>query len=244
MRSRRWLGALAAALALSGCVDLVGASLGTVSGNGRVVSEVRNPGWFTAVSNATGAHLDILQSDAAWLRVRAEENLLPYLRTDVVGGELRIYTAGGTTLYPTEPILIELDVVALQRITSSGSGHVTAPLLNARRLEIVSSGGGDISAPSLLADSLIVISSGAGDVSVSGSVRRQRAVLSGGGSLYARELQTAETNATLSGSGGATVRVRDRLRAVLSGSGSLWYYGNPSVQQSVTGSGRVERIGY
>ena len=41
---------------------------------------------------------------------------------------------------------------------------------------------------------------------------------------------------------GAIVQVRDRLTAHISGSGSVHYAGNPHLETTVTGSGRVRPI--
>jgi hypothetical protein len=234
-------GVLLAAALLSGCMELIGDQV--IHGSGPVLSEDRSAGRFTAISNATEARVEILQGPTDRVRVRAQENILPYVRTEVSGGALRIYTDPNVLLRPSEAITVEIDIRTLERITASGSGPVNAPLVDARRLEINSSGSGDVRLPSLLADSLIVVQSGSGEVNATGSAVRLRVVHSGSGRVETRELQSDHADVTMSGSGGATIRVRQLLRATLSGSGSLRYYGSPSVQQTVTGSGRVERAG-
>ncbi|MEX1182841.1 MAG: head GIN domain-containing protein [Gemmatimonadota bacterium] len=228
------------AVVLGGC-DLVGGEV--IRGSGPVLSEDRYVERFTSVSNATVADVEILQGPYDNVRVRAQSSLLPYLRTRVTGNELRIYTDSDIQLRPTEPIIVEVDMGSLYRITSSGSGDVIAPYVDGGRVEIVSSGAGDIEMYALLADTVVVHGSGSGFIEISGDVLRQRIVLSGSGPLDARNLDSYRVDATISGSGTATVRARDWLRAVLSGSGDLRYYGNPSVEQSVTGSGRVQRVG-
>lgn len=235
----RWLALLGAVL-LPGCRDLVGEQV--VVGRGPVIYESRSVGSFTGVANSTLADVQILQATQDRVFVRAEENMQPYIRTRVDGGVLRIYT-DGVSLRPRERIVVEIDVRTLNRLESSGSGFVEAPILDAVRLEVVTSGSGDIDLPSLLADSLIVISSGSGDVDATGSVTRLRLNMSGSGGVEMRELAALEADVTISGAGSAVVRVRDALRATLSASGFLRYFGSPTVQQTVTGSGRVERLG-
>ena len=66
---------------------------------------------------------------------------------------------------------------------------------------------------------------------------------SGSGRVDIRELDAFDADVVRSGSGPVALRVADRLGAVPSGSDTLCYYGNPSEQQTVTGSGRVERAG-
>jgi hypothetical protein len=234
-------GVLLVAALLSGCMELVGDQV--IYGSGPVISEQRTAGRFTNITNSTEARVEILQGSTERVRVRGQENILAYLRTDVSGGTLRIYTDPNVLLRPTEAVIIEVDVRVLERITSSGSGVINAPLLDANRLEVNTSGSGDVRLPSLLADSLVVTHSGSAEVFATGSVTRLRAVHSGSGRIEMRDLQSYHADVTMSGSGPAVIRVRDTLRATLSGSGSLRYYGSPSVQQSVTGAGRVEKAG-
>ena len=156
---------------------------------------------------------------------------------------LRIYTVTNVRLHSTQPIVVEVDMRDLDRIESSGSGNISVPILDARRLEVVTSGSGSIDLPELLADSLIVFGSGSGDVTGTGNIVAERITWSGSGAIDIRDLRAFDADVVMSGSGPVTIRVVDRLRAILSGSGTLRYYGNPTVQQTVTGSGRVDRAG-
>lgn len=230
-----------AALVGTACVDLVGEQI--IYGSGPVISEQRPAGRFTAVANATEARVEILQGPTERVRVRAQENILPYVRTRVESGVLRIYTDADVMLRPSEAIVVEVDVRDLNRIISSGSGRINAPLIDSRRMEIISSGSGIIDVSSLLADSLVVLQSGSGDVSATGNVQSVRIVNSASGDVDTRELAARQADVTLSGSGRVLVRARDLLRATLSGSGTIRYYGSPTVQQTISGSGRVERGG-
>lgn len=227
----------------SSCTDLTFGGGETITGTGPVVAQPRSVAPFIAVSNATEAAVHIVQSGLTRVRLEGQGNLLPQIRTEVTGGVLRITTAPGVTLVPTEPLLIEVEIRDLTRIESSSGGPISAPLLDARRLEIRTSGSAEIDLPSLVAETLVVIGSGSGDVTVTGSVQQLRLELSGAGRVDARELQAREARVTISGSGTSVIRVRDRLIAVLSGSGSLDYFGDPLVTQTVTGTGRVERAG-
>lgn len=242
MRNRVRLPGLlvSAAVLLGGCTDILGEQL--IDGRGPVVYQSRSVGSFTAISNSTNVDVEILYSSNDRVWVRAEENLVPYIRTRVQNGVLRIYT-DNVTLRPRQEMVVEVDVRTLRRIDSSGSGFIFGDLLNADRLEVNTSGSGAINLPGLLADSLVIISSGSGDVTTSGDVESLRVNMSSSGRVETRDLTAFEADATISGSGSATIRVRDYLNAVLSGSGNLRYFGSPLVDETVTGTGRVERLG-
>jgi hypothetical protein len=236
----RAIGLLATVVVVGGCSDILGERV--IHGRGPVLIESRPVGHFTGVSNSTAAEVEILHGFTDRVFIHAEENLLPYLRTRVQGGVLRIYT-DDVTLRPRYPIVVEVDVVTLRSMGSSGSGFMRAQLIDATRLEVNASGSGDIDLPGLMADSLIIFSSGTGDVTARGEVQRLRLNMSASGRVDTRDLEAVEANATISGSGSGTIRVRDYLRATLSGSGWLRYFGSPDVDQTVTGTGRVERQG-
>ena len=242
MNRLRGLTPLLAALVLPAC-DLELGPGDTVTGRGPIIEENRSVSPFAVVTNSTMADVEILQGPTERLWIRAQENLLPYFETRVENNILRIYTRPGVIVEPTEPVVIELELRDLARIESSGSGFITAPVIDAGRLELVTSGSGGIDLPALFADTLVVIGSGSGDITGTGSVLRQRLVMSGSHVVDTRELEANEADVTLSGSGPATIRVRDRLRAVLSASGSLGYYGSPQVEKIITGTGRVDRLG-
>lgn len=239
-RNVRVAGLLVVTLVLPGCGDIMGERV--IRGRGPVMIESRPVSHFTGVSNSTQAEVEILHGFTDRVFIHAEENLLPYLRTRVRNGELHIYT-DDVTLRPRYPIVVEVDVVTLRSIASSGSGFMRGQLIDATRLEVNASGAGDIDLPGLLADSLIIISSGSGDVTAEGEVQRLRLDMSATGRVDTRDLEAGAADATISGSGSATIRVRDHLRAALSGSGWLRYFGSPEVDQTVTGTGQVERQG-
>jgi hypothetical protein len=236
----RFLGVITLAVLTGGCSDVFGERV--IHGRGPVLIESRPVGHFTGVSNGTAAEVEILHGFTDRVFIRAEENILPYVRTRIQNGILRIYT-DDVTLRPRYPIIVEVDIVTLNRLESSGSGFMRGQFLDATRLEISTSGSGDIDLPELLADSLIINSAGTGDVTAEGQVARLRLNMSSSGRVDTRDLEAFVAHATISGSGSGTIRVRDHLSATLSGGGSLLYFGSPEVDETVTGTGTVQRQG-
>lgn len=237
----RTTGLLSLLVAVAGCGDVLGERI--IHGHGPISIEERHVGRFTGVANSSTADVEILHGFVEGVFVRAQDNLIPYVRTRVQNDMLHIDTDRDVTLRPQHPIVIEVDIVTLRNLESTGSGFMRGQLIDATRLELNSSGAGDIDLPGLLADSLIVISSGSGDVTAEGEVQRLRLNMSATGRVDTRDLEAGEAEATISGSGSATIRVRDHLRAILSGSGWLRYFGSPEVDADVTGTGQVERQG-
>ena len=213
-----------------------------IHGSGVVAEEDRALGRFSAVTFATSGSLRIVQGAQETLRIRAEDNLLPYLMTDVNEGVLVIRTADGVDLEPTRSIEFSLTVADLESFLFTGVGDVEISDLTAAALSLTSTGVGTVQCSNLEAVALDVTVSGLGSTNISGLVDAQFIEVSGFGDYGAGDLTSRQATVTVNGFGSATVRVSDKLVAKAFGSGSIYYIGNPIVERTVVGSGRVVRI--
>lgn len=230
----------AVAVLLTGC----GGSL--IVGSGRVSTESRNVSNFNAVSLSGVGDLMIAQGETEALTVEAEDNLLPYIKTEVRNGTLSIGVdnRGGPTLpTPTRPVRYNLTVKNLQSVDLSGAGRIQSARLKSDNLKIGISGAGSVTFDQVEATSVTSTLSGAGGLKVSGAVTNQSATLSGVGGYDAPELSSKSASVMVSGVGGATVWASESLDVTISGAGSVSYYGNPRVQQSKSGAGSVKSLG-
>jgi hypothetical protein len=198
---------------------------------------------FSEVELAGIGDLTIIHGDAEALEIEAEDNLIPYIITEVKNDRLMIYEETGYAFSPTKPIRISITVRSLDALILSGFGNVTASALNLGTLGITLSGSGNIEMSQLAADSLNVKLSGFGNLTVSGVVPHQEAVINGAGSYIAGDLESESAMAILSGFGNCTLWAKESLDITLSGSGNLNYYGNPSLKQDVSGFGQVNSLG-
>jgi len=212
-----------------------------VRGNGDVVEEERNVRDFSAVALGGFGDLHIELGEREELVIVAEENLLRYIETDVRGNTLQIDTRRGVGLTPTEPIEYYLTVTDLTAVDVSGLGHIDIPALDTRSFDVTISGAGDVVIDELNADRLDVVISGLGGLDIDGGfVERQSVDISGSGSYSARRMESLEADVAISGLGSMTIWASEKLDATISGSGSVNYVGRPSINQSVSGLGRVK----
>ena len=206
------------ALVLSGCDGGFG---GVVTGSGNVTSESRNVSGFQAVSLSGVGNLTIDQNGTESLTVEAEDNLLPYIKTEVQGNRLVIGSKDNTSLNPTKPINYRLTVKDLNSIDLSGAGKINGTGINTPKLA--------------------VNVSGAGDITLAGKADSQDINLSGAGNYHGEDLVSKNVTITTSGAGSAVVQVSDTLDATVSGAGSVRYIGDPQVKQNVSGAGSVSK---
>lgn len=218
------------------------AGLNEIVGSGQLATQDRAVAGFFAVDLSIGS-LYITQGPREELRIVAEDNLIPYLVTDMVGGSLVFSVQPQARLRPTRPIEFHLIAPALEVISISGSGTVSWPAATVDRLALGVSGSGRIEMFDLAANWLEATISGSGHVRVTGRVVDQRISISGSGSYGADDLSSATAAVQISGSGSATVWVGDSLVADISGSGSVFFYGEPLVAATISGSGRIIPLG-
>ena len=214
-----------------------------VTGSGIVTSEDRPVTGFSRVKFTTLGEAEIVQGDTESLTIEAEENLLPYITSQVRGNELVIGTLPGVSLTPTKTIRYKLSVKDLSAIDVSGLGRVSLAGLNTDSLSITGSGAAGVDLENLQANSLDTNLSGAGTVTVTGIVDRLMVRISGAGGFKGGDLQCQTANVSIPGLGNATVWVIQNLDVSITGAGSVDYYGSPNVTKHISGLGRVNSLG-
>jgi hypothetical protein len=194
----------------------------SVAGSGKIMTEPRTVSGFSAVSLSGSGQVIIEQTGMESLTVTSDDNLLPYIKTDVKGNTLELgFKDAMTQVRPTRDIVFRLTVKNLDALDISGSGKANAKGLDPDHLKIEISGSGEVSAQGTANDL---------DLSISGS-----------GGYRGEALRSQRATIDISGSGGAVIAASETLRADVSGSGSIEYIGDPQVTQRVSGSGSIHR---
>jgi hypothetical protein len=244
---KRFLNALVLiVLLLNACNLLSPAASETVRGSGNVITEERTVNGVTGVVLATLGDLTIELGVQDALRIEAEENVLPYLVTEVgnSNGVLTIRETQGADLKPTLPVRYFLMVKSINSLAATSSGNIQAPALEAGTFRVEVSSSGNISIEEIQADRLEVELSSSGGLEIAGGeVGEQDVTVSSSGSYEAGELRSESARVENNSSGSATVWVTGSLNANLSSSGKIQYYGNPQVTEKYTSSGRAESLG-
>jgi len=205
---------LIASVAITSC------SFWGVRGNGRVKTENRNVSEFTKI-DASGAYsIKIKVGESASIRIKAEENLLPLIRTRIKGNTLVIDNK--KNLSPRKELLIEITTKDLNSIDCSGANDIEVVGIDTEKFEV------DLS--------------GAGSIELEGKADKFYGDLSGAGSINARSLIANKVYISVSGAASAVVHAKEFLDASVSGVGSIDYYGDPqNTKTNVSGVGSITR---
>jgi hypothetical protein len=192
-----------------------------IAGSGNMKTETRTVSGFDAVNLAGTGRLTIEVTGTESLEITADDNLLPYLMSDVSGKELTLGTKSHTNISPSKDPVYKLTVKDLSSITLGGSGAIVARDIRTDRLKVVLGGSGDISA--------------------AGTADDQDIVIGGSGSYHAADLKSKTATISIGGSGDADLNATEKLNVTIAGSGSVTYTGEPTITQHILGSGTVKK---
>jgi hypothetical protein len=236
------------ALSMAGCgfvIDLPSMEP-RIEGSGNIISEAREVSSFTDIMLSGAGDLTITQGEGHALTVRTDDNLMAYVKTEVVGNTLVINLtdeARFKNLQPTQGWNYAITVEDLEDLAIAGAGTITSDSLQGNELTISISGSGDVRLLDLSIEDLNVIISGMGEVEMVGEAAQQRYTISGAGDIDAGDLQGEDVDVAIQGTGNVTVWATEFLQVVIAGSGEVGYYGSPEVTQTILGLGGISGMG-
>jgi hypothetical protein len=217
----------------------------TEAGSGKVITQTRTVSNFDSIEISYPTQVFVSQGSSESVKIEADDNVLPGLKTEVRGDTLQIFyrVENGKHVRPSKPVKITIVVKDLKEVNFDGAGELTIDGLETEDLNISASGAGNLGLNEIAVKNLSVTLSGAGNVSASGEADNLDLVISGVGKFDGKDLHSQIANANLSGVGSATVSVDDELDAEISGAGSVNYYGSAEVTKQVSGIGGVNHVG-
>jgi len=195
-----------------------------ITGEGDIITQELNLAAFDRILNGGSIDVFIEQGATQSVIVNGQANIIERLRTDVNNGQwIGAYQASNL------------------KLISMGSGDfvVSAPMTISNKLDLHTDASGDISISSINCRDLEIRIDGSGDVQVGGRTQNATYYIDGSGDIAAFDM-TAPLSAVVSqGSGNVELTVTDRFDVNIAASGNVFYKGNPTITQSVTGSGRL-----
>lgn len=211
-----------------------------VVGNGRLQTVERSAAGVSAVTLSTPGDLTIRLGQPPSLTITAEENVLPFLTSDLSGKRLVLGIEPHTSLRTTRAIEYLLTVPSLTAITVSSSGDVLGPVLTATELELAVKSSGSIELAGVEATRVTTLIESSGNVRLrGGTIDEHTITIRSSGDLFAEDVRTRSATISLSSSGDANVWVTDWLDATLTSSGNVRYSGTPRITVHATSSGKL-----
>lgn len=214
------------AFSSNSCMDL-----NSVSGNGNVISEVRNVGDFNAIEASVGLNVFVKFGESSDdVEVVADQNLHEYIETEVVGGTLKITSRRSIRRAAAKDIFVSAGAIDEIRVSSAADLTGEGVLVAAGRLRLNLSSAADLDIEVQAGEIEIDVSSSA-EAKLSGNARSLNANISSAGDLDADDLEVVDCTIDVSSAGDARVNVSGELRASASSAGHISYTGNPEVKE-------------
>lgn len=229
-------------LCLAGCAWWDGGNQTKVYGSGSIIKEERPIDDIHSFVVQGMGTVKLSQNDTESLIIETDENLMPYIKSEVSGHTLKIKIDNANQLKPTNGIVYHLTVKKIKGIELLGAVNVEATMLRADKLAFKVMGASKIDVPMNVKE-LYVNASGAATYNLSGTAEDQRVKLSGAGLYNAAKLVSREGDIDVSGSVRATVNVSDTLKIDAQGAAQVEYLGDPKVKLNVSGVAAARRIG-
>ena len=215
-------------------------------GSGQLTTQTRDVSGFTSIQIDGAGELIIMQGNAESLEIRAEDNIINELTSDVRDNTLVLGYRDNflrNTIIPTERITYTLTVIDLSEVTINGAADMEIDALETEALAVNINGAGQVSIDQLMADNLSVRISGTTSMEVAGQVTEQSITIDGAGNYEAGDLATNSTSVDINGLGNATVWATTSLDVSIDGGGNLRYYGSPNLTQDINGVGDIDNLG-
>lgn len=227
---------LLAILLFTGFIFTISTSNAQIRGNGNVISEERTVGSFTGIDLGCSADVYITKGNSNTITVKADENLLPIISTNVSDGVLEIGTK--KSFRNAKKLEVHVSMNNIDKINISGSGNVSCTgTIPGNNLNAHINGSGDLQGDFDVKNMELKIN-GSGDVEASGIRGELKIIISGSGDVEMEDLQLETCYLKVMGSGdvqlkGSTVDFTGRQN----GSGDVNAYNLKAVNVTVNNSG-------
>lgn len=219
-------------------VGLSSCGIDCMKGNGVEATENRELDEFSKI-DLGGAYKLVLRQDSSVqsLTINADENLLPYIKTEVRNNRLRVYSDEDIC----DEVVIAISMKELTDIEASGAVEIEMT-----NRFVTSEFGLDVSGAvearlNIEAQKIRTELSGAGEIEYQGKADEHKVSISGAGELKAADLVVNKYDIDVSGAAECSIHVLRELDVQASGASSIVYRGNPTeINQNVSGAGSVK----
>ena len=215
MRKLAWL-LLLLPIVAAGCHHSIGPE---IQGNGKRVLQKRDITPFTSISTNGAFVIEITCQKEPSLEVEGDENVLPYIVAEVNSNVLRIKNERN---YSTnDPVRFKISVPNLEGLSVNGAGRIDIKGMSNEKFEIDSNG-----APT---------------ISVAGNTKVIDIDSSGAGKIDTNNLRASRAVVDSKGVSRIEVDAAEQLDVTVSGPSTVTYKGDPVVNKTVNGPGKVEK---
>ncbi len=211
-----------------------------IRGNGTTTTITRSIKNFDQVNLSGFFEVILVEGKEGEITLEGEENILPYVITEVKNGSLNIKTRKNTNIKTTRKLTVTVPFNDINSISLGGSGNIISKkTITGNQISFSIGGSGNIKA-NVKVNTVKTSIGGSGNINLQGQTDHLKCSIGGSGNIKAYDLSANELKVSLAGSGNIKVSVKERIKATVVGSGNIYYKGNPKhVDINSIGSGDV-----
>lgn len=213
----------------------------SVKGDGNVISqeipiEIYNE---MRVEGAIDIFYEAKPDEAAYLRVEADDNIIPLLDIQAKKNKLTIKVR--ESINPSR-FVIYTNSPSLKYVENKGASNVyLVGAVAGDIFKIDQRGVGDFKADNLVFAKAEFFLRGAGNMQLSGQVIKGKMEISGNGDIEASGLLVDDLECHIKGNGNMDIHPVEKLSINIRGNGNIVYEGNPQItKQNIKGAGIVK----
>jgi hypothetical protein len=207
-----------------------------VNGDRNVVTQDRTTKEaFTKIKVSTGLDLYISQGSKNKITVEADENLQEIIITEVINGELKIYSE--KNIWRAKARKIHVTVNNLENlVATSGADVYTKETLKITNLKISATSGADIKI-SVDANTVETNATSGSDIEISGLANNYFSNATSGASIDAYELKSKSATVKVTSGAAINVFAIESIDAKATSGGDIDFKGNPKKVDKKSSSG-------
>ena len=192
-----------------------------IKGSGKREVLKRQIETFTSISAEGAFNVEVVCQKDPSLEIEADDNILPLIAVEITHGVLRLKNTNSYSI--KEPVVIRLTVPNLEGLSVSGAGKF------------------DVS--KVKSQNFVLEAHGAAQIKVSGTTESLNISANGAGSIDAHSLQASKAVVESNGVAKVDIDVSDQLDVTVSGPSTVTYQGDPKINKSIRGPGKVQKRG-
>ena len=198
----------------------------SIKGNGNVVEEKREIKPFDEIKASRGINLYITQGETTDLLIRADENLLDVIETEVLGGELMVRSTANVRNAKSFKVFVTTPKIKSIK-GSSGCNIYSETELVTGDFNVSASSGCNIHL-SVQAEAVEASTSSGSNIHLDGITGNFNGHASSGSNIKAEDLKAKNAEVKVSSGANIWIATENNLRANASSGGNVFYNGDPA----------------
>jgi Putative auto-transporter adhesin, head GIN domain len=192
-----------------------------IAGSGKRAMQKREVAPFTSIMTEGAFNIEVTCQKGPELEVEGDDNILDYVSTEVSNNVLRVKSTKGYSV--NEPVKLKISAPNLEALSVSGAGRIDVKGMNNEKF--------------------VIDSNGAPSISVSGTTKTLNINTNGAGKIDTYRLHASRGIVESKGVSRVDLNVAEQLDVTVSGPSVVFYKGDPVVNKTIHGPGKVERRG-